>query len=527
MMDCSRIDELLVDYLYQELEPAQQERFEAHLQSCARCSEEVASFDQTRGMMQELPEEDPPPRISAFLLTEASQAHQPPAPGFWERLRQSLRLAAMHPAMTAAVSLVLVLGISFYAYRSHTPKMEHQVDLPLVADERAPSPDRVGAVSLAADETSLDKVSGAKGLEEKASEESLARPALAPQPVAAAEPALGQQAIEDLEPFQRAPLDNNRVRQLAVRPKAKSATISHAPGEARAAGTASSASYKNAKAKALGELSKSMPNEGVAGLSTERDDRLFRPARKRPSARKKARKRDSWDRDDLIDGYRASGKLAGGARQSQDKEVARVAMNKDQYAKGGAASQGEEQKQNLPLQPAQTTPAPAPKPAPARRLATVSRSTAAPRPADLSQQQKREKKSQGPAFESWLMLAEEASAEGHCDKAFSYYHKALSIESQLKSRIAASVRECAAKVGADGEAALLKAIKRYPRLASLLQPEVERSRRARVARESKSQQSRSRARARRKGQAEQQKKAAPAKRKSRKAPAKAKTSVSY
>jgi len=525
MMDCSRIDELLVDYLYQELEPAQQERFEAHLQSCVRCSEEVASFDQTRGMMQELPEEDPPPRISAFLLTEASQAHQPPAPGFWERLRQSLRLAAMHPAMTAAVSLVLVLGISFYAYRSHTPKMEHQVDLPLVADERVPSPDRVGAVSLAADETSLDKVTGEKRLEGETSEESLARPALAPQPVAAAEPALGRQAIDELEPFQ-AQLNNDRARQLAVRPKAKSATISYAPGEARAAGTASSASYKNVKTKALGEFTPPVPesNQGLAGLTTERDDRAFKPARKRPSAPKKARKMDSWDRDDLIDGYRASGKLAGSARQLQDKEVARVAMNKDQYAKGRAASQGEEQKQNLPPQPAQTVPAPAPKPAPARRLATVSRSTAAPRPTDLSRQQKRGKKSQGPTFESWLMLAEEASAEGHCDKAFSYYHKALSIEPQLKSRIAASVRECAAKVGADGEAALLKAIKRYPRLASLLQPEVERSRRARVARESKSQQSRSRARASRKGQAEQQKKAAPAKRKSRKAPAKAKTS---
>ena len=43
MMDCKRIDELLVEYLYQELDPSQVEHFEAHLQVCSRCAQELSS----------------------------------------------------------------------------------------------------------------------------------------------------------------------------------------------------------------------------------------------------------------------------------------------------------------------------------------------------------------------------------------------------------------------------------------------------------------------------------------------------
>jgi len=123
-MDCKHVDALLMDYLYQELDPTQAEHVEAHLQVCTRCAGELSAYERTRATVRGLPELEPPSSIDELLLREATKAVrlQPePAPGFWQRVRESLRVMVLHPAMTAAVTLVLVLGVSFYIYRSSAP----------------------------------------------------------------------------------------------------------------------------------------------------------------------------------------------------------------------------------------------------------------------------------------------------------------------------------------------------------------------------------------------------------------------
>ena len=120
-MDCRRVNELMVDYLYQELDPREADGFETHLQGCARCTQELASFEATRSVARDLPELDPPAHIGERLVKQALAALHPAKPSLWERLRDSFRIVVMHPAMTAAVTLVVVLGISFYAYRQSSP----------------------------------------------------------------------------------------------------------------------------------------------------------------------------------------------------------------------------------------------------------------------------------------------------------------------------------------------------------------------------------------------------------------------
>jgi hypothetical protein len=121
MMDCRNISELMVEYLYQELDPAQLENFESHLQTCSKCAGELSAYERTRVMMREISDQEPPTRISAFLLQQANSAMEPSTVGFWQRLHESLRMVVLHPAMTAAATLVVVLGISFYVYRNGTP----------------------------------------------------------------------------------------------------------------------------------------------------------------------------------------------------------------------------------------------------------------------------------------------------------------------------------------------------------------------------------------------------------------------
>ena len=106
-MDCKHIDEHLIDFLYQELEPDQLDQIEGHLKGCDRCSAELAAFDSTRSAMRELPELEPPPSLSQALMREAARAVTPAdEQGFWERLRAGMRMMVLHPAMTAAVSSV-------------------------------------------------------------------------------------------------------------------------------------------------------------------------------------------------------------------------------------------------------------------------------------------------------------------------------------------------------------------------------------------------------------------------------------
>jgi len=132
-MDCKRVNEQLVDFLYQELDADQADRIEGHLRQCVGCADDLAGFESTRRLMQQLPQLDPSSAITARLLAEAERAVQPESPGFWERVRSGLRMLVLHPAMTAATVLVLVLGVSFYAYRQSGPlsRSMHE-DLPEV-----------------------------------------------------------------------------------------------------------------------------------------------------------------------------------------------------------------------------------------------------------------------------------------------------------------------------------------------------------------------------------------------------------
>jgi hypothetical protein len=158
-MDCKHVDVLLMDYLYQELDPGQAEHVEAHLQTCARCAGELSAYERTRATMRDLPELEPPSAFDAMLLAEAAKAvrlHPDPAPGFWARVRESMRLLVLNPAMTAAVTLVVVLGVSFVIYRnSPPPKSGPTFETPAPPVIAAPEEDRraAGTATAAAEPT--------------------------------------------------------------------------------------------------------------------------------------------------------------------------------------------------------------------------------------------------------------------------------------------------------------------------------------------------------------------------------------
>lgn len=113
MMQCRDIDELMVEYLYQELDPARAAEFETHVQTCARCGAELGSLQRTRQALRALPEAEPPPALSARLLHEAGRrAPNREGSGFFAWLGRLFQPIVAHPAWAAAASVVLLLAVT-------------------------------------------------------------------------------------------------------------------------------------------------------------------------------------------------------------------------------------------------------------------------------------------------------------------------------------------------------------------------------------------------------------------------------
>ncbi len=72
--DCSRIDELLLDYAYGELDDARRREVEAHLPGCPSCRGALAQMQGTRSLMRALPQEPAPQAGLESLLDYAQKA---------------------------------------------------------------------------------------------------------------------------------------------------------------------------------------------------------------------------------------------------------------------------------------------------------------------------------------------------------------------------------------------------------------------------------------------------------------------
>jgi anti-sigma factor RsiW len=133
-MDCRQIEELMMEYLYQELDAAQTTAYRAHLSSCPQCAAQLAGYERTRQAVRLLPELDPPVGVTARLLHEAAQRRPVQAVaagvgasglsaaaagkgqmgdrGWWGRVSDWLQPLFAHPGFVAATGLVLVAGVA-------------------------------------------------------------------------------------------------------------------------------------------------------------------------------------------------------------------------------------------------------------------------------------------------------------------------------------------------------------------------------------------------------------------------------
>jgi hypothetical protein len=95
-------DEVLIAYLYNDIDPAERSVFEAHLLGCGICRREL---DELSIVRSELAQWTPPAGLDRALTLQRFGAPARPRPGAWKKLGEI-------PVWAQAAAAVLLLGVS-------------------------------------------------------------------------------------------------------------------------------------------------------------------------------------------------------------------------------------------------------------------------------------------------------------------------------------------------------------------------------------------------------------------------------
>ena len=133
-MNCTEVKEVLLDFLFGELQEDVQHSVADHLRQCSACREEVEHLQEAVGALRKLPEIDPAQRI-VFLAPQHTQRQ--PAVGFLEKILPAwLWRWGFRAALAAGLVLLLVFGTQVqYGAGRLTVSIGRQSPLPSVGAE--------------------------------------------------------------------------------------------------------------------------------------------------------------------------------------------------------------------------------------------------------------------------------------------------------------------------------------------------------------------------------------------------------
>lgn len=451
-MNCEQINELLLDYLYQELSAAQAEEVEVHLHSCPRCAEELSAFQTTRATMKQLPEFDPPLRMHQ-LLKQAAQEHVVSSAkrSFGDFLRQYLRPILIHPAASAAVILMVVLGISFYAYQQYTPSLKSKrfeyivTSQPTSSARQAegrgsPPQSPPQAVSNQEEETTSRLTARPR----KAESESRLKSKAFRRVAKSSSLASSSSSMRQDKETQVAMGSGSAREQVGIRPES-SYRLSGIAKRARGVSSTAESDSLNETKVALAEPQKDALDdlaERAAEKSRSNRDESSLP--QQPSAK-------PLSSVAAVERPLAKAKVVPSptATDSESKKV-EVAKRDERYS--------------APAR--RMTSAPAAPPSAVRSSTNRAKGEQPSRKGGGGSQQGA---STGDGWD-WLAKGDKASAQGRCTEAFSAYQRAIKIQPGVRREVAARIKSCAAVLARGGEKAQRDAQKKYPELAAFLTP---------------------------------------------------------
>src|SRR3989337_3296243 len=84
-MNCERFEELLIDFMDNEIEPSEREVVKKHLAACPRCSRRLEEYQEIRRIFNEETIPQPSPQVLATISKRARQEVAKEKTPFWKR----------------------------------------------------------------------------------------------------------------------------------------------------------------------------------------------------------------------------------------------------------------------------------------------------------------------------------------------------------------------------------------------------------------------------------------------------------
>lgn len=143
---CEQIGLLLSKYIDGEASPAERQRVESHLVSCADCAARIAEYRQLASILSGSPRRDPEPALRVDLFREINRIHEEeerlqrkaqerpawmPAPAASRRApsRFARLWSAVSPFVAASAAVFTILGLAFFFNSNKAPQKTPQVAL--------------------------------------------------------------------------------------------------------------------------------------------------------------------------------------------------------------------------------------------------------------------------------------------------------------------------------------------------------------------------------------------------------------
>jgi len=106
-MNCERFEELLIDFMDNEIEPSEREMVKKHLMTCSHCSEKLEEFQEIRRRFNKESLPQPSPQVLATISKRARQEVAKDKSPFWKRWFYS-------PILVPVLSSALALSVWIY-----------------------------------------------------------------------------------------------------------------------------------------------------------------------------------------------------------------------------------------------------------------------------------------------------------------------------------------------------------------------------------------------------------------------------
>jgi hypothetical protein len=139
-MDCEKLESVLMDELYGELDDVTSAAVKRHVAGCARCAALLSGLQATRRVAA-LPMVDVPPGLEERILAGAA-AHGPSDTALQWRVARIVSLAgnwAMRPQTAMAAVFMVMIGTSVLLLRGRSSRAPASADM-IVTEEGTPAP---------------------------------------------------------------------------------------------------------------------------------------------------------------------------------------------------------------------------------------------------------------------------------------------------------------------------------------------------------------------------------------------------